>query len=67
VGTSGSDWYDCTNWLNGVRPGKSTQITIPATGNNNPTVSETIEVGGLTVEAGTTLVIEQNGNVIINE
>lgn len=66
TGNSSTDWYDCANWLNGIRPGKTTQVIINAA-TYYPTISENIEIGGMTIKTGATVNVDATGHLIIAE
>jgi hypothetical protein len=54
-GTSSTDWFTPANWVGGVAPATTDNVTIPAGTSFAPTISSTTAVNDLTVQPGAVL------------
>ncbi|MDP4827282.1 MAG: hypothetical protein NWR73_06335, partial [Flavobacteriales bacterium] len=65
-GTVSDSWNEATNWLSGEVPLPGANVTIGA-GSNFPTISGSVEVNDLIVEAGSGILFENSSaNLIVN-
>lgn len=51
TGTVNSDWFNSSNWTNGI-PGPVTQVTIPSGLTNYPTLLNATTIAGITINSG---------------
>ncbi len=59
TGTTNNDWATATNWDNGV-PGATTDVTIPASLTNYPTISAAASANTIAIAEGATLLGSEN-------
>lgn len=63
-GKSNTDWLDCGNWEEGLRPNANLEAVILAAADHMPTISTNVVIKGLTLENNTTLTFD--GDVTLN-
>lgn len=65
-GASSSDWFDCTNWLEGNIPQDLSVVTIPVGTPQYPIIAEAVTINNLTIEPGAHVLIESTGSLNVD-
>lgn len=64
TGTSGTDWFNASNWTAGV-PNRFTSAVIPFGAANNPTITANANVYNLTINASAALTISGTNQLFV--